>query len=155
MSILGELSNPQYGDVKYIPYTYRINSAKEVEFEDGNYNIPVSGSTVGARTITVVYVKATYGAEGWVVDNEATYSKTGIVNVEAKPVENPGGGSGDYDYDDDDDDDDLSVNTSTITSDNTGANPVRQQLRQILMEIQQQQLSLNLMMWHVMLTLTG
>lgn len=123
VSILGELSNPQYGDVKYIPYTYRINSAKEVEFEDGNYNIPVSGSTVGARTITVVYVKATYGAEGWVVDNEATYSKTGIVNVEAKPVENPGGGSGDYDYYDDDDDD-LSVNTSTITSDNTGANPV-------------------------------
>ena len=125
VSILGELSNPQYGDVKYIPYTYRINSAKEVEFEDGNYNIPVSGSTVGARTITVVYVKATYGAEGWVVDNEATYSKTGIVNVEAKPVEKPDAGSGDYDYDDDDDDDDdLTVNTSTITSDNTGANPV-------------------------------
>lgn len=125
VSILGELSNPQYGDVKYIPYTYKINSAKEVEFEEGNYIIPVSGSTVGARTITVVYVKATYGADGWEVDNEATYSKTGIVNVEAKPVEKPDAGSGDYDYDDDDDDDDdLPVNTSTITSDNTGANPV-------------------------------
>lgn len=74
----GNNSSPRKGDVRYIPYAWKLGSNSYTAFADSNYSAVLKAANAGTYTLSVSYERDVYDGSTWKADGTMAYKEMSL-----------------------------------------------------------------------------
>ena len=74
----GNNSSPRKGDVRYIPYAWKLGNSSYTEFADSNYSTSLKAANAGTYTLSVSYRRDVYNGSEWKADGTLAYKEMNL-----------------------------------------------------------------------------
>ena len=74
----GNNSSPRKGDVRYIPYAWKLGNSSYTEFADSNYSASLKAANAGTYTLSVSYRRDVYNGSEWKADGTLAYKEMNL-----------------------------------------------------------------------------